>query len=158
MQKTQVHFQAPAWQLTTACSSSLSWGIWCPLLTTTGCCMPVPYALCLSHKIHISFKNQNVNHFPRMATPRHMSPLNWSTSSSSTDSWASSTAINLLTYFSTYLPFWDRVSLCRPGCPWNLQRSVCLCLPNAGIKDVCHYTQLSIAMFVADVVLEKRST
>jgi hypothetical protein len=30
-------------------------------------------------------------------------------------------------------------SLCRPGWPWT-QKSTCLCLPSAGIKDLCHHS------------------
>lgn len=41
------------------------------------------------------------------------------------------------------LIFWDSVSLCNPGCPAvgqvGSQRSTCLCLPGAGIKDVHHH-------------------
>jgi hypothetical protein len=50
-----------------------------------------------------------------------------------------------------FFVFWDRVSLCSPGCPgthfvdqaglWT-QKSACLCLPSAGIKGVHHYTRL----------------
>jgi hypothetical protein len=32
-------------------------------------------------------------------------------------------------------------SLCRPGWP-RTQKSTCLCLPNAGIKGVCHRARL----------------
>ena len=45
------------------------------------------------------------------------------------------------------LVFQDRVSLCSPGCPGTCfvdqaslelpQRSICVCLPSAGVKDVC---------------------
>ena len=30
------------------------------------------------------------------------------------------------------------LSLCRPGWP-RTQKSACLCLPSAGIKDICHH-------------------
>ena len=35
-------------------------------------------------------------------------------------------------------PWFSWNSLCRPGWPWT-QRFACLCLSNAGIKDICHY-------------------
>jgi hypothetical protein len=34
-------------------------------------------------------------------------------------------------------------SLCRPGWP-QTQKSTCLCLPSAGIKDICHYCPESL--------------
>jgi hypothetical protein len=51
----------------------------------------------------------------------------------------------LLTCFSrqgfSVQPWLSWNSLCRPGWP-PTQKSTCLCLPNAGIKGVCHHTQL----------------
>jgi hypothetical protein len=46
-----------------------------------------------------------------------------------------------------FFVFWDRVSLQKPWLSWNslcrpgwprTQKSVCLCLPSAGMKGVCH--------------------
>jgi hypothetical protein len=62
-------------------------------------------------------------------------------------SFTSEWLINTLVFF-----FWDRVSLCSPGCPgthsviWT-QKSTCLCLPSAGIKGVCYHC-LEINTFV----------
>ena len=39
--------------------------------------------------------------------------------------------------------FRDRVSLYSPGCP-RTQKFACLCLPNAGIKGVCHHVRLKL--------------
>jgi hypothetical protein len=63
-------------------------------------------------------------------------------------------------FFFIYLfifVFWDRVSLCSPGCPrthfcrpgwpWT-QKSACLSLPSAGIKGVRHHHQaISISLY-----------
>jgi hypothetical protein len=57
-------------------------------------------------------------------------------------------SLKMLFFCFLFLFFWDRVSLyspwlfwnslCRPGWPWT-QKSVCLCLPSAGIKGVRHH-------------------
>jgi hypothetical protein len=61
--------------------------------------------------------------------------------------------------FVLFFVFWDRVSLCSPGCPGThfvdqaglelrTQKSACLCLASAGIKGVHHHTG-HLATFVA---------
>lgn len=38
----------------------------------------------------------------------------------------------------TMEPWLTYISLWRPGWPWNLQKSICLCFFSVGSKDVCH--------------------
>ena len=40
-----------------------------------------------------------------------------------------------------YVSWLTRKSLSWPGWPW-IQRSICLCLWSAGIKSLCHHTQI----------------
>jgi hypothetical protein len=57
-------------------------------------------------------------------------------------------------FFLLLFLFWDRVSLCSPGCPGTHfldQASLeptCLYLPSAGIKRVCHHHLAHVFFFI----------
>ena len=56
---------------------------------------------------------------------------------------------NAFFFFFFFLVFETGFFLCSPGCPGThfvTQKSTRLCLPNAGIKGVCHHAQRSNAL------------
>lgn len=58
--------------------------------------------------------------------------------------------------------FWDKVSLCSPGCPWTWfvdktsLKFNCLCLPSAGIKGVCPHCLAVLVSFKLGIIMEKK--
>jgi hypothetical protein len=75
-----------------------------------------------------------------------------------------SNLVLLLLFCFVLFCFWDRVSLCSPGCPgtnslcrpgWpRTQKFACLCLQSAGIKGMHHHTQPNLVFkMVRDLYL-----